>query len=147
MSYMSLDTFESCYAWIKATDVQVFERNFHWVGEDIVCKYARGLIRQNIQQIYINIANQGFPNNVSPTIRPSAPVCSRLFERSSKTRTLPLLIMGMVSRSDCFSFLTSDKSAAPCLRRLAEVVRACKVIQDEPDACSRSANSTVLEDG
>ena len=93
-------------------------------------------------------AYHGFPSSVSPTIIPFACVKARFASTSSQVRTFPLLTIGiLIPESSAASRSTSRRSAAPCLRRRADTVRACSVIQDAPAASKRRANVSVCEAG
>ena len=91
-------------------------------------------------------AYQGLPNNVSPTIIPSARVNSRFRTTSSYVLTFPLLITG-ISRPSFKSF-TWLRSAGPCRRfRVEAPNRACRVIHELPAKASRFVNGRVCSTG
>lgn len=85
----------------------------------------------------------GFPSRVSPTMIPPAPVNSAFCNTSSQVRTLPLLTTGTPIPST--RAFTTDRSAAPCLRRRADGWRACSARKAAPDA-SRLLASVIVDD-
>lgn len=91
-------------------------------------------------------AYQGLPNNVSPTIIPSARVNSRFCITSSYVLTFPLLITGIWRPS--FKIFTWLRSAGPCRRFHVDAPnRACNVIHELPARESRFAKGRVYSTG
>ena len=76
---------------------------------------------------------------------PPAPVYSAFCDTSSQVRTLPLLTTGTPIPST--RVFTTERSAAPCLRRRADGWRACKARKAAPDASRLLASASVDDTG
>src|SRR6266702_7213638 len=76
---------------------------------------------------------------------PLAPVYSAFCNMSSQVRTFPLLTTGTPIPST--SAFTTDRSAAPCLRRRADGWRACNARKAAPDASRLLASASVDDAG
>lgn len=87
----------------------------------------------------------GLHSRVSPTMMPLAPVNSAFCNTSSQVRTLPLLTTGTPIPST--RVFTTDRSAAPCLRRRADGWRACNARKAAPDASRLVASASVDDAG